>query len=489
MAQGVEMSQGRLVVWRMALVLAAAMVALGGCTAAREQAGGKGAERPGEHVAGRGAEAGQGEEHGERRKRWSGISYADVTRVAAVPSPSMHAPGFEAERVWSGRDDWEPAIAVDPSSANVYQMATRYGPTCRGCPDPMLVFRRSTDGGVTWEADRYFIPSKRAQNDPQIEVANDGTIYAAFMLDYRPGVSFTKSRDRGETWTKPRRVAGQHQPRWSDKPVLVISPDGQDVYIAFNASHSYVAVSHDRGKTFAAPVQTSHDERYWFHSQGAMGPDGTVCFAAVDYGQDYSGSQNIQVLCSRDHGRSWATTRLDTSAKPVECSWAEGCYTGYFGAAAGLAMDSAGTIMAAYTAGASDGASPGLYARTSTDGVTWSERQRLSVDDADVINAFPVVAAGPTPGDFRISWQDDRTEPARWNTWYKRTEDGGRTWSEDLRLSDQSKGAPYKRAQGYRFPYGDYHEMAVDRSGLTHVIWGEGTSYIGPGGAWYTRGL
>lgn len=478
------MVQGRLVVWPMAL-----LVVLGGCTAAREQTGGSGPDRPGEQVTGRGGDAAAGQERGEGRKRWSGISYAEVTRVSAAPSPSMLAPGFDAERVWGGHDDWEPAIAVDPSSSNVYQMVTRYGPTCPGCPDPVLAFRRSTDGGATWEADRYVIPSKRAQNDPQLEVAEDGTIYAAFMLDYRPGVSFSKSHDRGATWTAPRRVAGRHQPRWSDKPVLVISPDGQNIYIAFNASHSYVAVSRDRGERFAAPVQTSHDGRYWFHFQGAVGPDGKVCFAAVDYGQDYDGAQNIQVLCSRDQGRSWATRRLDTSAAPVECAWADGCYTGYFGAAAGLAIDSAGAIMVAYTASDSDGASPRLYARTSADGETWSERQRLSVDDADVINAFPVVAAGPTPGDFRISWQDDRSEPARWNTWYKRTEDAGRTWREDLRLSDQSEGAPYKRPQGYYFPYGDYHEIAVDRSGLTHIIWGESTSYTGPGGAWYTRGL
>jgi len=49
-------------------------------------------------------------------------------------------------------------------------------------------------------------------------------------------------------------------------------------------------------------------------------------------------------------------------------------------------------------------------------------------------------------------------------------------------------GAPYKTEAGYFFPYGYYLEIAVDRKGMTHVIWGEGLSYIGPGGSWYTRG-
>jgi hypothetical protein len=48
-------------------------------------------------------------------------------------------------------------------------------------------------------------------------------------------------------------------------------------------------------------------------------------------------------------------------------------------------------------------------------------------------------------------------------------------------------GAPYHNGDGYRFPYGDYMELAVDGRGRSHVIWGEGLSYIGPGGTWYTR--
>ena len=92
--------------------------------------------------------------------------------------------------------------------------------------------------------------------------------------------------------------------------------------------------------------------------------------------------------------------------------------------------------------------------------------------------------------DFRVVWQgnnDGQTDA--WNTWYRRTTDGGRTWSEPLRLSDTATTpAPYHSADGYRFPYGDYLELAVDGEGVNHVIWGEGLSYIGPGGSWSTSG-
>ena len=29
-------------------------------------------------------------------------------------------------------------------------------------------------------------------------------------------------------------------------------------------------------------------------------------------------------------------------------------------------------------------------------------------------------------------------------------------------------------------------ELSVDGDGVNHVIWGEGLSYYGPGGTWYT---
>jgi hypothetical protein len=88
-----------------------------------------------------------------------------------------------------------------------------------------------------------------------------------------------------------------------------------------------------------------------------------------------------------------------------------------------------------------------------------------------------------------VTWQDDRNgAQAAFNTWYRRTTNGGGSWASAVRLSNAGSGAPYKAANGYAFPYGDYFEMAVDASGRNHVIWGEGASYAGPGGVWYTRG-
>jgi len=118
-----------------------------------------------------------------------------------------------------------------------------------------------------------------------------------------------------------------------------------------------------------------------------------------------------------------------------------------------------------------------------------SARSEVGNGSSTVNNGFPALVAGSTAGDFRLVFQDDRNGSTNaWNTWYRKTSNGGATWTAALRISDLGSGAPYKTASGYNFPYGDYLELAVDSAGQNHIIWGEGLSYTGPGGTWYTRG-
>ncbi len=407
--------------------------------------------------------------------------------IAVSPSPSPRASGFDQERVWSPFIDWEPALAVDPFTSDVYQLTTRFnGPRpCEQCQAPYVIFRHSSDGGATWGPDQ-FLKSRKDQNDPQIEVADDGTVFIVW-LDDDWMLRLIKSTDHGATWTKPVPVLSQVAlPAWGDKPLLVVSPDGQDVYVAFNAFESYVAVSHDGGETFEAPVKTSNNHRGWYHTGGALAPDGTVYFVAGDYSLNFLGDAGVRLIKSTDRGSTWQTITVDRSKQAPDCPDVPGCYTGFLGPSPSVDVDAAGLLMVAYNAGDAPGAPQPMYIRTSTDGGrTWSPRLMVS-EDGPIDNAFPVVRSGPSPGDFRLVWQDDRT--GRWNTWYRSTTDSGATWTPAVRLSDLDGGAPYKDADGYDFVYGDYLEMEVDGAGVNHVIWGAGKDLYGIGGTWYTRG-
>ena len=121
--------------------------------------------------------------------------------------------------------------------------------------------------------------------------------------------------------------------------------------------------------------------------------------------------------------------------------------------------------MVAYTLKHHGGGTQGHFdIKTSKKGLHPSDRD-FGQNTGDA--GFPVIEAGPAANDFRVAWQDNRNGATAYNTWYRRTTDGGATWSTQVRLSDATSGAPYKTAAGYAFPYGDYFDIDVTRRGRT----------------------
>lgn len=420
--------------------------------------------------------------HGERKEQWSGREYLAQTAVESRPVTSPTAPGWEMERAWSGHDDWEPFVAADRSSPFVYQMTTRFNATVSG-----IFIRRSADGGATWLPDHLVAPIDQWQADPQVAVAENGVVFVAWLDGPDWMSKLVKSYDHGATWTTPVVIAPSL--RWTDHPWVVVSPEGNDVYAGVNEDDSYMVASHDGGTTFGTPIRTSNTPGHWWdHNGAAIAPDGSIYFVAINYFLDYRGRAEINLISSHDRGASWQTTPIDRSAAPPGCAGAAGCEYGFLSSTASIAIDRAGTLMVAYSAGDAIKQPEPMYVTTSRDGAQWTPRVRVSQPGAAATNGFPGVAAGPEPGDFRVVWQGDNGNPQSWNTYYRRTTDGGASWGPIARLSDRARGAPYKHARGYLFPYGDYLGISVDGRGANHVIWGEGSSYNGPGGAWYTRG-
>lgn len=424
-----------------------------------------------------------GRRHGERKVNGSGLSFAGQTELRAAASRSMFAAGWDSERVWSGSDDWEPFVAADRSSPFVYQMTTRFQGNKSG-----IFIRRSRDGGATWEADRIVAPATKWQADPQVQVADDGTVFVVWLDGPDWTTRLAKSTDHGETWSAPIAVAPSL--RWTDHPWLVISPDARDVYIGLNMDDSYFVASHDGGATFGEPIRTSHTPGHWWDANGgAMAPDGNVYFVVINFLLNYRGPSEINVISSHDRGASWQAQVVAVSQPPPGCHTADGCEYGFLSSTAGLTIDASGEILVAYNGGDVQKAPQQIWVTTSTDGANWSPRQQISQSNSSASNGFPAVAVGTAAGDFRVVWQGNKNgNPRGWNTFFRRSTDGGETWGATEQLSDLTSGAPYKSRAGFVFPYGDYLGFSVDGAGNNHVIWGEGISYNGPGGSWYARG-
>jgi len=155
-----------------------------------------------------------------------------------------------------------------------------------------------------------------------------------------------------------------------------------------------------------------------------------------------------------------------------------------------MASDANGRIYVLYNANKRREGPHRLFLRYSSDsGETWSLPRQMTRTRRRVDHEFPMIAAAGD-GDVHIAWMDDRIRLGRkWNVFYRHSSDGGTTWAKRWRLSDRNGGAPYKSAEGFRFPYGDYGQLALDGDNGVFAIWGEGPSYEGPGGSWYTRSL
>ena len=151
---------------------------------------------------------------------------------------------------------------------------------------------------------------------------------------------------------------------------------------------------------------------------------------------------------------------------------------------ASIAVDAKGVVYAAYTTGEPRQPYRLCFVHSNDGGRTWSAPEELtrptrvqSHDRADV--DFPMIAAAKD-GLVYVAWADDRDGPV--SVWAKRSGDGGKTWSGEVRLSrdDQAVNAEF---------YGDYGGVAIDANGVLHAAWSEGVGSIGrgKGGAWYAR--
>ena len=409
------------------------------------------------------------------------------------------APGWAGEQVLHPKaDDWEPAIATDPNEPYVYILTTRFGgkPACpNSCPDPAIILKVSDDGGATWDPDQYLCECRKVQwqADPLIEVVpgpgpSTGDVYAVYM-NSNFKIFFSKSHDHGATWDPQVRIQGNVA--WGDKPNFATSADGQDIYVTFNGPTGgdvHAAYSHDAGETWSQ-VKISDSDRYYFAYGTAVLPDGRVVATEISF--TYSGAAGAaegvtqtHVLISDDGGETWTDTVVDSLELGVPCE-SEGCYADFYDSGPALAMDEDGDLVIVYSGAATPEGPRTVYASSSTDGGdTWNPPVALSPAGA---NAAFAAAAGTDDGDIRVYFADQST--GRWNVWYRTSSDLGETWTPAVQISDATSGAVYKRANGFVEFYGDYGEIAITSDGKTIAAWGEGESWLGPGGTWFNREL
>jgi len=429
--------------------------------------------------------------------RRSGVVLPEVVNAPAFQSAKTSppaSPGFtpQTRLGYTSGDQWEPAIAADRFS-HVYVLYPQYlgVPGCSECFSPTMILQISSDQGATWAAPKviHTVGATTGQYDAQIVVDPiDGrTVYAAWLQNAKSDTVVAKSNDFGATWSV---VVANHTNAATDKPILAVR--GQDVYVGYNhAQKIWVSSSHDGGATFTSvnANRTHTGQLGWsLAGGGTIDPTGNVYFAWAGYEGNggAKGPVNLYISKSSNGGATWQTILIDISGSPPDCSQFL-CGWAYLGAQITLASDTAGTLYVLWNAGEVDKGPERIYFAKSIDaGETWSSRFDVSAAPAGANHAFPAITAARA-GDVRISWMDERTG-GLWNTYYRKSANGGITWSAEVDLSTFVEGYDYIFPDGFSFPFGDYFELDIDGRGTAHVVWGEGLNYDSPGSIWYAKG-
>ena len=225
---------------------------------------------------------------------------------------------------------WLPRVALARDRPNEIYLLWQEIVFSGGSHGGDIFFARSEDGGATFgeplnlsssiggDGKGRINASTWDNGSLDIAVAPDGTILTAWT-EYHGALWFSRSNDRGASFSKPFRVAGDDTLP-ARAPALAAGPNG-DVYLAWThgedaAADIWIAKSEDGGRTFGKSKVVAATDDYSDAPRVAIGRDGTIHVVFGERSERTWRRADIRYTRSSDRGDSFAPPRVISAPQP-----------------------------------------------------------------------------------------------------------------------------------------------------------------------------
>ena len=301
--------------------------------------------------------------------------------------------------------------------------------------DYQIYYKRSIDGGLTWEADIRLTEAPEDSKYPSVAVS--GPNVHVIWQDNRDGdyqIYYKRSTDGGVTWETDTRLTYVSANTWYssvaslNNTVHAVWYDSRD-----GNTEIYYKRSPDGGLTWEPDIRLTNDQATSRRASIALSETNVHVVWEDDRDEDY---YQIYYKRSPDGGATWETdTRLTNTLDDT-----------YYPCIA-----VSGSIVHVVWYDNRDGDREIYYKRSNDAGITWETDVRLTNDPAS--SNYPSVTVSGS--NVHLVWRDTRVGDNE--VYYKRSIDEGTTWGPDERLT-------YNPAN-LKYPC-----VAISNS-TVHVVW------------------
>jgi hypothetical protein len=320
--------------------------------------------------------------------------------------------GSNKRLTFTSGDSWHSALAVN--GLNVYVVWTDN--TSGGAE---IYFKKSVDGGATWQANKRLTYMTYEAVAPAIAVSGS-SIYVVWSYGSEDletdEIYFKKSTNGGATWQATRRLTYTTDLQYPDA-TPAIAVNGSNVYVTWHDNPSsedlsdeiYFRKSTDGGATWQAT------RRLTYASASSSDPD--IAVNGSDIHIIWPLNMEVYYKKSTDAGATW------TAGRRLTWSAHYSCYPR-------IAVDSPGNLHMVFGGWVDGGMNEVFYKKSTDAGVTWTSPQRLTWTAADTYK--PVIAVGSS-GNLHVVWYDET--PGNYEIYYRKSTNAGASWTASQRLT------------------------------------------------------